>query len=70
LSYSVEPAGFNRCEVELTLYRRTRGNGSPVLEIQLVTRVTFSDVVATSHKNLVSHASKEKAIRRMRLFPS
>jgi hypothetical protein len=59
-SNSVEPAGFNRVEVELTLYRRTRWNGSPVLQIRLPTRVTFSAVVATSHKILFLHMAAQK----------
>ena len=63
LSNSVEPAGFNRCEVELTLYRRTRGNGSPVLEIRLTTRYLFAAVVATSQINLSPLTDTKKAIK-------
>ena len=59
-SNSAEPAGFNRVEVELTLYRRTRWNESPVLEKRLATRVTFSAAVATSQIILFRRTETKK----------
>mmetsp|Transcript_1975 Transcript_1975/g.3032 ORF Transcript_1975/g.3032 Transcript_1975/m.3032 type:complete len:96 (+) Transcript_1975:929-1216(+) len=63
MANSVKLAGFNRVEVELTMYRRTRGNGSPVLEIRLTTRYLFAAVVATSQINLSPLTDTKKAIK-------
>jgi len=66
MANSVKLAGFNRVEVELTMYRRTRGNGSPVLEIRLTTRYLFAAVVATSQINLSPLTDTKKAIKQQK----